>query len=126
MPALLDVAGRAGHLFEMPEPGIPRAMLEECTGQPAPPTLLHVPRQMESRVASILVRVVHAVVRAHAETGPDGQETQDAWELMWAAPSLLLRVPPGVHLPAADGADAGPNGPSIAQTLRTRCQRAEC
>ena len=102
-----------------------RAALEECTAIPAPPTLLHVPRQMESRVAAILVRVLHAVVRAHAEVGPDGQETQDAWELIWAAPSLLLRIPPGTHLPAADGADAGPAGPSVAQILRQRCQRAE-
>ena len=84
------------------------------------------PRQLENRIAAILVRVAHAVARVHAEGGAAARETQDAWQLMRLAPTLLLRAPAGVKLTAGDGANAGPSGPFVAQTLRLRCQKAEC
>ena len=71
------VAGHRGMVGAAMEPvvmPVRRDLAAGCMETPAPTTLLYVPRQMETRVAAILVRVTQAVIRAHAESGPKSQE----------------------------------------------------
>ena len=79
LPPLLDTEGRVGSAIEPLQMLVRRDLTEACMQSPAPTILLYAHRQMESRVAAILVRVVHAVARAHAESGAASREAQDAW-----------------------------------------------
>jgi uncharacterized protein (TIGR03084 family) len=92
-PPLLAITGLVGAATIPLDVPVQRDLAEACMATPAPPTLLYVPRQTETRVAAILVRVAHAVVRAHAEAGPDSQETCDAWRLLWLAPYTAAAHP---------------------------------
>ena len=94
-------------------------LAEEYAGAPAAGTMQWAPRALRERVAAVLRDLLaDAILATQLEVGTPREAL--AHRLAWAAPSLLLRPPPG-----KDAADEGQAGAAAAAAVRSRVQLAE-
>ena len=112
--------------------GVERALAEACS-EPALPTLVIAPPEMERRALTVCIAALNAMVAATATRYPDADETLRASRWAWVMPTLLLRRPrPALcasggrqEWAAPDEARATEADVSLTQTLRHRLQLAE-
>ena len=100
------------------------ALLAAATMRPALPTVIWCPRPLKARVGDVLAQLLHESTTM-LETASCSAECTQALQLLWIAPSLLLRRPPTQEGKAAavDGREGGDL--SLVATIRHRIARAE-
>ena len=71
-------------------------LLAEWASQPAPPTMVHVPRRLRRRFAAIAMQLFRRATHLSVSVDADPAQKEPAiyYMLLWSFPSLVLRVDP--------------------------------
>ena len=105
---------------EIPLPPLD-ALLTAATAMPAMPTITWCPRSLRARLGDVLIQLLHNANTA-LEQASGTQACTEALQLLWAAPTILMRRPPKrPH----DSADADASALSTMHILRRRLAYAE-